>query len=316
MEIKRFVVSFILFVVVGFSFAKVQPKSSNENFNSVDTDSFIQGLSCYRNSEWSDASTLLSQAAKNTLYDTDAIWYMIIMSYVYSGDFTNAINACDYFMLNFQESQFISAVEYQRGRALYSIGQRDSAVMALGSFCNAYPESEMYSSALYWIAECFYDDYDFETSKALYEKVVDNFPTSVKYEDAKFKIYLITQRDREEKLLYLLKMTGEEYINSKENYERELKMMQSDDVAELRRQLIIANNRIRELEENNNTGFYSNYKPEAQSEIPEAAESSVNAVNSVLTENKSTSAKNEEIYSLKEKAALIQKLLDEKYGVK
>ncbi len=66
-------------------------------------------------------------------------------------------------------------------------------------------------------------------------------------------------------------MTGEEYLSSKENYERELRTMQSEDIAELKKQLRIANSRIRELEENASAGLpsASNVRAEnSNEEIP------------------------------------------------
>ncbi len=299
MEIKkRFVLAFFaLTFALPFAFCQKSPADESA------ADSFVQGLVCYKEKAWTDASVFLRQAADSEEYLTDSTWFMIIMSLVYSEDFSSAVNSCDYFISSFSESPLLPAVEYQRGRALHSTGQNDSAVMALGSFCNEYPESEMYSSALYWIAECFYEDYDFETSRALYERIVSEYPDSSKYSDAEFKLYLITQRDREQKLLYLLKMTGEEYLSSKENYERELRTMQSEDIAELKKQLRIANSRIRELEENSSAG------------LPSASNVRAENLNDGISAS-SAGIDGEEMYSLKEKAALIQKLLDEKYGGK
>mgnify|MGYP003433843786 FL=1 len=149
MEIKkRFVLAFlVLTFALPFAFSQKSPLGESA------ADSFVQGLICYKDKAWTDASVFLRQAADSEEYSTDSTWFMVIMSLVYSEDFSSAVNACDYFISAFPESSLLPAVEYQRGRALHSIGQNDSAVMALGSFCNEYPESKMYSSALYWIAE-------------------------------------------------------------------------------------------------------------------------------------------------------------------
>ncbi|MGN0730165.1 tetratricopeptide repeat protein [Treponema sp.] len=303
MEIKKrfaVAVSLVLFSVIPFAFG--QKKSSGAS-DALASDSFVQGLLCYRDKAWTDAAVFLRQAAECEEYSMDSTWYMIIMSLVYSENFSSAVNDCDYFISLYPESRLLPSVEYQRGRALHSAGQNDRAVMALASFCNEYPDSGMYSSALYWIAECFYEDYDYETARSLYERIVSDFPESTKRSDAEFKLYLITQRDREQKLLYLLKMTGEEYLSSRENYERELRTMQSEDLAELKKQLRIANSRIKELE-----GNVSAPSPSFSAVRAEFSEPDISAF--------SGNVENEEMYSLKEKAALIQKLLDEKYGGK
>lgn len=283
-------------------------------------DSFNQGLASYKKGEWNDATIYLRQSVSKAEYATDANWYMIIMSELYSGNYSAAINDCDYFMENFPDSVLLPNVEYQRGRAYHSAGLNDNSVMALSSFCNEHPDSEMYSSALFWIAECFYEDYDFDTARALYERIVNEFPASPKFSDAEFKLYLITQHDREQKLLYLLKMTGEEYINSRENYEKQLRMVQTDDMAEMRKQLRDANARIKELEnscipsspvESISPSDYGDESYTYSVPSAEAAPSSSNPGASYA------SGKNEEEFlSLKAKAALIQRILKEREAEK
>ncbi len=231
---------------------------ADSRFSSLAEESFVSGLVSYKNGDWTESSILLRQAASSPSYSTDSVWYMIIMSQIYSEKFNAAVGDCDFFISSFGESPLLEAVRYQKGRALYLLGQTDLSVMELSGFCNEFPESGMYSSALFWIAESFYDDYDFKTARSLYEKILEDFPESAKAEDAQFKLYLITQREREEKLLYLLRMTGEEFLSVKENYEKELKLMQSADVSELQNQLRAANSKIRELEEEQNSGQFQN----------------------------------------------------------
>ena len=291
--------------------------SSAFSVSTLETDAYVQGLVSYKKGEWADACVYLRQSVNNAEYATDSNWYMIIMSEVYSENYDAAISDCDYFIDNYSESNLLSFVEFQRGRAYHSVGLNDNAVMALSSFCNEYPDSDMYSSALFWIAECFYDDYDFETARSLYERIVAEFPQSSKREDAEFKLYLITQHDREQKLLYLLKMTGEEYLNSRENYEKQLRMMQTDDMTELRRQLRAANARILELESSASVMTVP-VVPAVEKEVPSVAETTVSvqeenygAVESMVP---TAVQANEEMLSLKAKAALIQRLLNERNG--
>ena len=214
----------------------------------VYADAYNRGLRCYKSGEWSDAAVLLRQAALSPEYSTDSAWYMIIMSDIYSSDYSAAVNDSDSFLQLFPSSPLRAVVEYQRGKALHGTGDNDVAVLALGSFCNAYPTSGMYPSALFWLAECFFAEYDFEEAKGLYERVVNEFPNSPKAEDAKLKLEMIKIRERERKLLYLLKMMGEEYLSSRENYEREIRKMQTETEADLRKELAEAKKRISELE--------------------------------------------------------------------
>jgi len=59
---------------------------------------------------------------------------------------------------------------------------------------------------------------------------------------------MIAQSEREEKLLYLLKETGEEYLAAKEEYERLLKISGSDGAADIRRRIMDLQMRNAELE--------------------------------------------------------------------
>ena len=59
---------------------------------------------------------------------------------------------------------------------------------------------------------------------------------------------MIAQREREEKLVYLLKVTGEENLSAREEYERQLRLFQSQDKMGVRKALSDAENRIAELE--------------------------------------------------------------------
>ena len=79
--------------------------------------------------------------------------------------------------------------------------------------------------------------------------------------EAAFRLELLEQRAREEKLLYLLRMTGEENLAAREDYERQIKQYQSEEsinfkmkvtelsllVESLQEELNTANNRIEKL---------------------------------------------------------------------
>lgn len=264
-------------------------------------EAFRQGIVCYKTEEWNEAQNLLTRAASSDAYNTDSTWYMIITSQIYDEDFSKAINSCDRFLSAFPGSSLISAVLYQRGRALHGAGLNDNAVMALSSFCNEYPDSPLYPSALYWIAECFYEDGDYETGRALYERITTEFPESPKRPYADARLFLLTQREREQKLLHLLRLTGEEYLAARENYERELRTIQTEDAIELRRQLRDANQRISELESEitNNTARGA---PEERQPAEEAAQDASQGATG-----------NEELYSLLQKAGLIRRVLSEDY---
>ena len=252
-----------------------------------DSNLLVQGLEEYKSGDWTSATFLLRKAVTVPANSTAETWYMLIMSQMYSEDYSSALIDCDSFLNEFSESHLASYVTYQKGRALPYLNQNDDAVLVLSDFCHQNPDNEMYPSALYWIAECFYDDYNFDTSRTLYEKIVTSFPYDAKAKNAEYKLNTISQREREQKLLYLLKMTSEEYLSSRESYEKQLKQYKTEDSLDLRRQLKAANERIAELES-------------AASETIAAAKKATN----------STPAEDPAVVALKSKAAELQKLLD------
>ena len=307
MEIKhRYLLPFLLALLL-----------TSVHAQNIQNDSLLDGYLSYQKGDWTNAAFFLRKAATDPSVSNDSVWYMIIMSEMNMEKFSNALSDCNYFMQTFNDSSLLPNVKYQRGRILHYVGQNDNAVLELSDFCHENPESPVYSSALFWIAECFYEDYSFETAKPLYERVVSEFPESSKVEDSLFKISLINQREREEKLLYLLKLTGEEYLSARETYEKQLRIYQTEDAKELRKQLAQARERILELEYNAaNNMTYSQSGPVVESV------SSENTRNEAVPESKTDGntsraskgpVSDEEIFTLKQKAALIQKLLDSKY---
>ncbi|MBO4404311.1 MAG: tetratricopeptide repeat protein [Treponema sp.] len=263
----------VLFCIPGFSQEKKAPY-------------LVQGLEAYRNGDWASSALFLRKAAAGNDSFGAENYYILILSDMYGENYPSCINDCDYFLKHYPDSSLRTYIEYQKGRALHYMGQNDSAAILLSDFCHQNPDDDLFPSALYWLAECFYDDYNFDTAAPLYERIVAEFPDCSKAEDAKFKLELISQREREQKLLYLLRMTGEEYLSSRETYEKQLREYQTEDLVSLRNQLNAANRRIAELEKN--------------------------AATAASAAAASHSATNEDVKALKTRALQIQKLLDEK----
>ncbi len=287
-------------------------------FSANTQDSLIQGLEAYKNGDWSSASFFLRKAVTSPENSSDNVWYMIIASQMYAENYETAVSDCDTFKRKFADSPLVPYVEYQKGRALHFLGQNDSAVLTLSGFCHQYPKNEMYSSALYWLGECFFDDFNYESAKSLYETIVADFPDSSKVQDAKFKLDLIAQREREQKLLYLLKMTGEEYLNSRENYEKQIREYQTQDLVSLRRQLNAANSRIKELEDAASETLNAvklRSQNEAKQNVLSSQENLEDSSQQALPLQQASSSRkkavsDEEMSMLKAKAELLQAILD------
>lgn len=177
----------------------------------------------YASADWQSAVMLFRRALSDPQNESDSALYMLIMAGMNSRGYKAAYADMAYFLQNYPDSEYAPLIKYQQGRSLYFMDEFDKAVLALSDFCHQYPESEMYPSALFWIAECFYAGYNFEQARPLYERIVDDFPKDAKAIEAKYRLDAINQRLREEKLLLLLQQTGESYLSSKENYEKALR---------------------------------------------------------------------------------------------
>ncbi len=228
---KRFFAAAVLLLLV----CVCMPVSGSSD--SVAGDALVEGITAYQKEDWATALFFLRKAAALPEGNTSDVWYLLIMSEMFSGDYTSAIEDCSLFLNEFSENIYKPYVLYQQGRALHFTGKNQEAAEVFAQFCGMYPSHELYSSALFWLAEAFYAEYNYEPAKALYERIVTEFYRESKALDAQYRLETIEQREREHKLLYLLKVTGEEYLAAKENYARQLRQYQSEELISLRQQL-------------------------------------------------------------------------------
>lgn len=189
---------------------------------------FSQGCDAFKSGDWNSAMVILRKAVSfDENNANDGARYMLVMSEIYAGEYEQAGRDCDSFLRDFPRSPYSPYVQYQKGRALFEAGEYEQAALLLSDFCHQNPDSEMYASALYWIAESFFASCKYDEARALYERIVNEFPGDAKAPAAQFRLETIAQRAREERLLYLLKKTGEEYLAAKESYEKQLKLYSS-----------------------------------------------------------------------------------------
>ncbi|MCR5606372.1 MAG: tetratricopeptide repeat protein [Treponema sp.] len=270
----------------------------------------LHGYEAYHEKDWKSAVIFFRQSNADPSVVSDASSYMLIMSQLNAGEAEEALKDCNSFITKYPESSYIPLVSYQKGRSLFLEGRYDESILVLSNFCSENPSHVLFPSALYWIAESFYANYDFDNAEGFYNRIISEYPDDARASEAKRRLQEISQWEREEKLLYLLKVTGEEYLAAKEEYERELKQYKSADVEGLIQQLQDAKSKIAELEAKNAA------IEEAARAVEEAAmEASVKMETSInLEENSSSNSSipNSDLIALKAKAAVLQKMLNEK----
>ncbi|MCR4940841.1 MAG: tetratricopeptide repeat protein [Treponemataceae bacterium] len=215
---------------------------------SADNSLLVQGLEAYRQEDWSTALFFLRKASTLPENLNAETWYVLIMSEIFAGDYESVETDGAYFLKMFPNSPYMINVEYQMARAWFNRGEYQKAIDSFGAFCSKYSDSSLLSSGLFWMAESLYQTFNFEQASTIFERIVTEFPSSPKVIEAAFRLDLLGQREREEKLLYLLRVTGEEYLAAKEEYEKLIKQYQSEEAATLRKNIRELNSQVEELE--------------------------------------------------------------------
>lgn len=188
----------------------------------------------YADGDYESASFLFRRALSDRRNQSDGALYMLVMAGIQIGDWQGAYADAEYFLSSYPESEYAPLIKYQAGRVLFNLGDHDKALMALGDFCHENPGSVMYPSALFLIGECFYEGYDFDEARSFYECIVEKFPSDEKAKEARYRIDSIDAYDRQEKLLYILQQTGENYLASKESYEKTLRRYELENLLGVR----------------------------------------------------------------------------------
>jgi len=212
------------------------------------TAAYVQGCKAFSDGDWDSAVFLLKKSVAYPDNDTADANYMLIQAEIYSGDERSALADCDDFLLSFPKSAYTPRIRFTKGKILYNLGEYDKAIVVLSDFCHQNENDGLYPSALFYIAESLYSGYKYKEAEDIYSTIVTKYSDSDKVSASQYRIDSIAQHSREEKLLYLLKQTGEEYLAAKEDYEKQLRLYNSEAINTTREKLVEAQLKNRELE--------------------------------------------------------------------
>ncbi|MCQ2589818.1 MAG: tetratricopeptide repeat protein [Treponema sp.] len=279
---------------------------------------YAEGCSAFSRGEWDSAVFLLRQTVANAAFNTADANYMLITAEIYAGDEKSALADCDEFLNTFTNSFYYSRIQYTKGKLLYNLKEYEKAIVTLSDFCHKNEKNELYPSALFYIAESLYADYKYEEAEAIYERIIKEFPENEKVSAAQYRIESIAQRSREEKLLYLLKQTGEEYLSAKEDYEKQLKLSNSDTIT--REKLVDYQQKNKELEEQiqdmeNQIQQLKVLQAEKDAQIAlKEAEEQQRLQEAEMEKLNQQKENQDEVRRLKEKAQILQQMMNRKKG--
>ena len=279
--------------------------------------SFVEGCKAFSKGDWENSVFMLKKAVAYKEYETPDAYYMLITAEVELNDNKTALDDCEFFLKQFPDSIYKSRVTYLKGKILFNLKEYEKAIVVLSDFCHQNEDDDMYSYALFFIAESLYENYQYDEAQVIYERITQDFPESPKTPLSQFRVESILQREREEKLLYLLKQTGEEYLAAKEDYERQLRLYNSDSVSSAKDRLHESQQKNAELEsyvkdlEKQIAELQNqlNLQYEKQAELQKEIE--INSMDKEVPSFEPYDETKERIKALKEKAQKVQNLLDE-----
>jgi TolA-binding protein len=147
-------------------------------------------------------------------------YFMLGKSYLALGNYKEASNYLEYFLLNYKDHVYFSEAYYLKGRLLFQQGDLDNAILVSEDFVSRYPGSPFISNAYFLLGECLYNKGQLDKAMKFYQYILDKYPSSVKLEAAQYRASIIGFKKRESELLKLLKWSYEDSLAAIEEYKR------------------------------------------------------------------------------------------------
>ena len=179
------------------------------------------GIDQFRNGQYDRAILLFH----NVILDPNAgdqkatAYFLIAKSYLAIGKLDDAERNLEFYLATYPGAPDFEEAVYQKGRLLFLQEEYQNAIQVLQGFIRDYPKSAFVSSAWFWVGESLYGLGMLDDAQGVYQKVIVDFPTSVKVEAAQYKLSLIQMRKKEVELSKLLKWSHEELLRSVEEYQ-------------------------------------------------------------------------------------------------
>jgi TolA-binding protein len=179
------------------------------------------GLQAFKNGKYEEAI----QAFQAVINDPTAAaqkpdaYLLMAKSSVALGKLDDADKSLEFYLANFSGARDYPEALYQKGRLLFLQEQYEQAIQVLQQFITTYPASPFVSYGWFWVGESLYNLGHVDDAQKVYQKVLTDFPTSVKVEAAQYKISLIDLQKKEIELTQLLKWSHEELLQSLEDFQ-------------------------------------------------------------------------------------------------
>jgi len=206
---KAVLVPLIMLYLGVFSVSAQNRPASSQEFLDI-------GLSLYSEALYTESIALLRCIPSGDPLYPDAL-YWISMSEIALRKYNDALT--DLEKLAKLKSRWSGEILYNRGRCYFYLGEYEKALVNFGGHIESLGDEDLGRAvSFYWMGESLFALGRLDSAANAYSIVIDQYPYSVKYEAACYRLELISRRKVEGELLALLKWSHEESIRSLEDY--------------------------------------------------------------------------------------------------
>lgn len=188
---------------------------------------FQSGVAFYGQSKWLDALTQFRLAREKAETDDDKAeaQYWICLAEQSAANHSTVLQELDLLTQMKGRADRKAEIPYIKGRSFYYLERYDEAIPLLKAYADHIPADSTEnisrkSAGLYWVGECLFALGQLDRAEDVFFTIVRDYPQSVKYEAASYRISLVNQKRIEKELLDLLKWTHEESLKTIEEYQR------------------------------------------------------------------------------------------------
>jgi TolA-binding protein len=183
-------------------------------------DDLNSAIDLFRDGQYEKAIPILRSVIANPAASTQKpdAYLLLAKSQMAVGKLDDADKSIEYYLASYQGAADYPEAVYQKGRLLFLQEQYEQSIQVLQSFLSTYQASPLVSSAWFWVGEDLYNLGHIEDARKIYQKILTDFPSSVKVEAARYKVSLIQLQKKEIELERLLKWSHEDFLKSLEEF--------------------------------------------------------------------------------------------------
>jgi len=175
------------------------------------------GIGLYADSRFTESITVLRLIPPGDPSYPDALYWASLAG-ISAGHYEQALQ--DLEILEATRSRWTYEIPYHRGRCLFYLGRYEEALVSFGRHQESPTTDDSGKAASwYWMGESLFAMGRLDSAANAFSQVVVNYPYSVKFQAASYRLDMITQKKIEEELLAILRWSHEESLRSLEEYQ-------------------------------------------------------------------------------------------------